>query len=91
MRWVALFLCLVAPAQADTQGTHRFGAEFPAITSARGCEAACRHNPICGMWTFIRAGYEGSAAKCISAIRMYIGGSGDDSHKGCCVSGMIRR
>jgi hypothetical protein len=71
-------------------GIDRAGGDYrafdtPADNSGAACTAACKSEQQCRAWTYVRPGYQGSAAHCYLKSKVTV-----PRHKPCCVSGVIR-
>jgi hypothetical protein len=71
-------------------GIDRAGADYrsfdtPSQTQGESCAAACKAEPRCRAWTYLRPGYVGPAARC------YLKGRITPPHRRpCCISGVVR-
>lgn len=71
-------------------GIDRFGGDYhnidiePDATGA-ACAKACKDEPRCRAWTYVRPGYQGTAAHCSLKSRIT-----PPRHQPCCISGVIR-
>jgi hypothetical protein len=70
--------------------TDRLGGDFrsfdiPPDPNGRTCQAACRGDPKCRAWTYVRPGYAGANARCYLKDRIT-----RPRKRPCCVSGVLR-
>jgi hypothetical protein len=71
-------------------GIDRSGGDYrnfdtPADSSGAACATACKSEPQCRAWTYVRPGYIGAAAHCSLKSKVTV-----PHHKPCCLSGVIR-
>lgn len=68
----------------------RFGGDYrsidlPADPSGKSCAEACKADPKCRAFTYVRPGYIGPNARCFLKDRIT-----KPRHKPCCISGVVR-
>jgi hypothetical protein len=59
--------------------------ELPSDPTGRSCQAACRADPKCRAWTYLRPGYGGPASRCFLKERVT-----PPRKRPCCISGVVR-
>jgi hypothetical protein len=69
----------------DRPGGDYHNLEVPPDPTGKPCADACEAEARCRAWTYMRPGYEGSAARCYLKDRLT-----RPRHKPCCVSGVVR-
>ena len=76
--------------RAVEYSTDRFGGDYRSFPTrrepdGRSCQEACRNDPRCRAWTYLRPGYGGRGAYCYLKSRVTA-----PQRKACCVSGVVR-
>lgn len=59
--------------------------EIPADSGGARCASACKDEPRCRAWTYVRPGYQGASARCFLKDRVT-----RPRREPCCVSGVVR-
>jgi hypothetical protein len=80
-----------APASNEVEfGINRVGGDYRTLdvapdNSGERCEAACKGEPRCRAWTYIRPGYQGTSARCVLKDHVTV-----PRREPCCLSGVVR-
>jgi hypothetical protein len=69
----------------DRSGGDYRNFETEADSSGSACIKACKDEPRCRAWTYMRPGYQGAAARCFLKAKITL-----PRHHPCCISGVIR-
>lgn len=82
---------VIEPRIGSTEfGIDRAGADYRSFDTAsqthgESCAAACKADPRCRAWTYLRPGYVGPAARCYLKARIT-----PPRRRPCCISGVVR-
>jgi hypothetical protein len=82
---------VIEPRSGESEfGIDRTGGDYRNFEPApdpngESCAAACKGEPRCRAWTYVRPGYYGSAPRCYLKARVT-----PPRRKPCCVSGVVR-
>jgi hypothetical protein len=71
-------------------GIDRLGGDYrhftlPSDPSGQSCQTACKNEPRCRAWTYVRPGYAGASARCYLKSKIP-----RPRRKPCCISGVVR-